>query len=524
MGFLINKGVMIMKERILLLLLIIGLSSLSYAQNSEIKVNNSLSGVVILTGEGGITLGETDYSNIKTNYLGKASIEYVLQSESKINLSLRFFGAMGYLSGTSSSLAPTELKTAFNLVGGGLGFIAQLSDNVYPYVSLGVSYMTFYPRDSNDNNFRPRFRLVGLNGDLGFRFMVNRNWSFNIGGGVITAAEDPNDDNLDGHIRGAHKDWIFTGTIGLSYFIGRGKDTDGDGVFDSDDMCPNTSAGIKVDEFGCPIDSDNDGVPDYLDKCPNTLAGAKVYANGCAIDSDGDGVPDYLDKCSDTPTGVRVNANGCPMDSDGDSVPDYLDKCPDTPAKIQVDSNGCPMDSDGDGVPDYLDKCPDTPEWAKADANGCPIDSDGDGVPDYLDKCPNTVKGAKVGANGCPKGVEKEVSTITLGADAAFKSGKYDLLPGAYRSLVTLVLTLKEHPNYKAVVNGYTDSIGKTESNLILSQKRAQSVADYLVSQGINRNRLEIVAHGEADPIASNSTPAGRAQNRRVDIKIISIE
>jgi len=98
------------------------------------------------------------------------------------------------------------------------------------------------------------------------------------------------------------------------------------------------------------------------------------------------------------------------------------------------------------------------------------------------------------------------------------------LLPGAYRSLVTLVLTLKEHPNYKAVVNGYTDSIGKTESNLILSQKRAQSVADYLVSQGINRNRLEIVAHGEADPIASNSTPAGRAQNRRVDIKIISIE
>ena len=118
-------------------------------------------------------------------------------------------------------------------------------------------------------------------------------------------------------------------------------DTDGDGVSDNVDKCPNTPAGAKVDENGCPVDSDNDGVADYLDKCPNTPAGVKVDANGCAVDSDEDGVADYLDKCANTPVGVKVDANGCPVDSDEDGVADYLDKCPNTPAGMKVDNNGC---------------------------------------------------------------------------------------------------------------------------------------------------------------------------------------
>ncbi len=89
------------------------------------------------------------------------------------------------------------------------------------------------------------------------------------------------------------------------------------------------------------------------------------------VDSDGDGVPDNLDKCPNTPAGVAVDKNGCPLDSDGDGVPDYLDKCPDTPAGVQVDKNGCPLDSDGDGVPDYKDRCPDTPKGATVNEFGC---------------------------------------------------------------------------------------------------------------------------------------------------------
>ena len=119
------------------------------------------------------------------------------------------------------------------------------------------------------------------------------------------------------------------------------------------------------------------------------------------VDSDGDGVLDKSDNCPNTPKGVEVDASGCPIDSDGDGVVDYLDKCPDTPAGVSVNESGCPIDSDGDGVADYLDKCPNTPAGAGVDANGCPLDSDGDGVADYLDKCPNTPKGFRVDKDGC---------------------------------------------------------------------------------------------------------------------------
>jgi OOP family OmpA-OmpF porin len=78
---------------------------------------------------------------------------------------------------------------------------------------------------------------------------------------------------------------------------------------------------------------------------PKVIAPAPVPtpAGAAVIDSDGDGVPDSLDKCPDTPKGVKVDKDGCPVDSDGDGVPDYRDKCPDTPAGVTVDKDGCPL-------------------------------------------------------------------------------------------------------------------------------------------------------------------------------------
>lgn len=90
-------------------------------------------------------------------------------------------------------------------------------------------------------------------------------------------------------------------------------------------------------------------------------------------DSDGDGVFDENEQCPNTPTGVSVDAKGCPLDSDGDGVADYQDKCPDTPKGVEVDMNGCPLDTDGDGVLDYLDACPNTKAGMKVDTTGCPI-------------------------------------------------------------------------------------------------------------------------------------------------------
>ena len=171
------------------------------------------------------------------------------------------------------------------------------------------------------------------------------------------------------------------------------RDTDGDGVPDDMDECPDTPKEVKVDEKGCPFDTDGDGVYDYLDQCPDTPKGVKVDEKGCPFDTDGDGVHDYLDECPNTPMGVKVDEKGCPLDSDQDGVYDYLDQCPDTPMGVTVDNVGCPLDSDADGVYDYIDVCPDTPIGVKVNSVGCPLDSDKDGVYDYLDQCPDTPHG-----------------------------------------------------------------------------------------------------------------------------------
>ncbi len=91
------------------------------------------------------------------------------------------------------------------------------------------------------------------------------------------------------------------------------KDSDGDGVLDSLDRCPNTPKGVKVNKNGCPLDSDKDGVLDYQDSCPNTPKGVSVDGKGCPLDSDKDGVPDYKDNCSKTPLGLKIDMNGCPI-------------------------------------------------------------------------------------------------------------------------------------------------------------------------------------------------------------------
>jgi len=302
-------------------------------------------------------------------------------------------------------------------------------------------------------------------------------------------------------------------------------DEDGDGVPDHLDKCPGTPKGVAVDENGCPFDEDGDGVPDYLDKCPGTPAGVPVDENGCPFDEDGDGVPDYLDKCPGTPVEARgfVDEHGCPKDTDGDGVPDYLDKCPNTPKGATVDKNGCPKDTDGDGVPDYLDKCPGTPAAARGfvDEHGCPKDTDGDGVPDYLDKCPNTPKGVQVDKDGCPQ-VKASVKKIFEKAlqGIQFETGKDIIKPVSFPILNDIVKIMKENPSYLLQINGHTDNVGNPEFNQGLSERRAASVKNYLVSKGVAESRLSSQGFGDTKPVAPNNSAANRAKNRRVEFVV----
>jgi len=237
-------------------------------------------------------------------------------------------------------------------------------------------------------------------------------------------------------------------------------------------------------------------------------------------DEDGDGVPDHLDRCPFTPNGVTVDAEGCPLDSDGDGVPDYLDKCPGTPRGIEVDARGCPVDADGDGVPDYLDRCPGTPKGATVDARGCPLDSDGDGVPDYLDRCPGTPKGVPVDEHGCPpKGIEVVGDEWMVRGKVLFAVDGADLRPEAGELLTKVAVFLKKNPQYLVEIQGNTDNTGPMVWNMRLSEMRAESVMDFLVSHGVEAGRLTTKGFGPNEPIVANDTPENRAKNRRVDFK-----
>lgn len=235
------------------------------------------------------------------------------------------------------------------------------------------------------------------------------------------------------------------------------------------------------------------------------------------IDSDGDGVSDAQDKCPETVSGALVDKKGCPIDSDGDSVPDGLDNCPGTSRNAygSVDINGCPIDSDFDGFPDYLDNCPDNKKGAHVDANGCPLDSDGDSVPDGLDDCPNTLFGVDVDKNGC---IDLTILSKPLVLNINYLPGSLEVDPNNRERLKQLSRILNFVKDIKLDINGYTDNIGTTVANKKLSEKRARRVLDYLVGLGIEAGRIKVFGLGESNFIASNQTSAGRAKNRRIEI------
>jgi len=150
------------------------------------------------------------------------------------------------------------------------------------------------------------------------------------------------------------------------------------------------------------------------------------------------------------------------------------------------------------------------PAACKKPVPAAPCDSDGDGVIDSKDRCPNTPKGAKVNKVGC---------WIVKGL--LFDFNKADIKPQYYKALDEVIAVLKANPGMKVEIQGHTDNIGSAAYNMKLSQRRAQAVANYLISHGVAASRLTVKGYGFSRPVASNDTPEGRALNRRVQIKPI---
>jgi outer membrane protein OmpA-like peptidoglycan-associated protein len=281
------------------------------------------------------------------------------------------------------------------------------------------------------------------------------------------------------------------------------QDMDGDGISDDDDRCPDQPEDVdgQDDSDGCPDpDNDSDVIPDVEDTCPDLAEDIDGFedSDGCPdLDNDQDGVADVDDRCLNEPE-----------DFDGDQ-----------------DDDGCPdlvKDSDADNVPDDLDQCPLQAEDVDGfeDEDGCPdLDNDLDGVPDIDDQCPNaaeTFNGFE-DEDGCPD--ERPIDTQFILQGVTFESGSAALTQDSYRVLDEVVRSLMAYPEVRVEIQGYTDSVGKASANLTLSQKRAESVRQYLANAGIDPARLGASGFGEENPISSNSTPSGRAQNRRIEFK-----
>ena len=326
--------------------------------------------------------------------------------------------------------------------------------------------------------------------------------------------------------------------LGLSYMLGSKPvpDSDGDGILNNRDRCPDTPAGAQVDGRGCPRDSDGDGVPDGVDRCPSTVAGASVDASGCTHDSDGDNIPDGLDKCPGTPAGVLVDARGCPKDSDGDGIPDGLDRCSATPRGATVDALGCPGDEDGDGVLDGLDQCPRSPAGVTVNAAGCaPNQAPARAAPSNPSAAPapapvptrppaqaqpQPAQPQKQGqARAAPGAGGPLVAGILPGV--SFEPGTARLQGSSYQALDSVATLLLANKSLRIEIGAHTDRSGSPADNLRLTALQAEAVRDYLVVKGVPYQQLLARGYGSSVPLTPDTTPRGLAANRRVEIRVL---
>jgi OmpA-OmpF porin, OOP family len=159
------------------------------------------------------------------------------------------------------------------------------------------------------------------------------------------------------------------------------------------------------------------------------------------------------------------------------------------------------------------------------------VDSDKDGVPDNLDKCPDTPFGVAVDENGCPAIVEKKQAVKVQVPDKAFiainlkfDTGKAVVKKKYYKAVKKLADFMKEHPETKITIHGYTDTVGTKNFNVRLSKARAKSVRQCLINNfGIKASRITAVGYGMKKPMASNKTSKGRQKNRRIEAGIEAV-
>jgi hypothetical protein len=271
----------------------------------------------------------------------------------------------------------------------------------------------------------------------------------------------------------------------------------------------------------------------------HALAPIRTEVDRSTIDSDGDGIPDSVDKCPNEPEDKDMfeDQDGCPdPDNDHDGIPDIKDKCPlDAEDKDGFqDDDGCPdPDNDHDGIPDAMDKCPNDPEDKDGfeDLDGCPdADNDHDGIPDTMDRCPNepeTINGFQ-DDDGCP---DRGDSMVIVSPDRIETLDPVQFtglkLTRTGLSLLGQVgATLRAHPEILRLrITVHVQPTDNPEADQARSDKRAQAIRDWLIQWGtpwgVGATRLDARGFGGTKPLVSPDQRGAAKINDRIEFIIL---
>ena len=381
----------------------------------------------------------------------------------------------GYTDYWLTYLTPISISLKYNFTKG-MKFV--------PYVSLGTGMLFWdlrdvstvsdfdfsYSEELGESHYDETDNYAFIVAALGFEYYLTR--VVGIEAGFRYNHLINNELNMSGY---GPDDAIETGileaSIGFNLHLVGAKDTDDDGILDkhdADPLNPEDFDGFE-DEDGAPDpDNDGDGILDGDDQCPNEAEDLDGF-------QDNDGCPD--------------------PDNDGDEILDVNDASPNVAEDFDgfEDEDGAPdLDNDGDRILDVDDQCPNEAETYNGfmDEDGCP------------DKKPEIV-------------FEEKAAIILDGVN--FASGSSELTDSAKEVLGKVVRTLEDYPKMTLEINGYTDNTGSLAFNMKISKRRAESVKNYLINQGIQAERLTSNGYGPENPIDSNSTKEGRAKNRRIE-------
>ncbi len=210
------------------------------------------------------------------------------------------------------------------------------------------------------------------------------------------------------------------------------------------------------------------------------------------------------------------------VDTDDDGVIDDFDKDNRTPKGVKVYGDGTAVDTDRDGIADHEDSCPLV--YGLRSKKGCPefLDTDGDGVSDDKDACPDVA--GLVQYAGCQKEEPKkqvEHKLNLLVKNIYFDTDKAEINVESYPTLVELATILNQNPELNFYVDGHTDSTGGDEFNQKLSERRANTIKNFLENNlGVSKTQLEARGFGDTVPVIKNNDAQRRQLNRRVEIKI----